>query len=169
MIRRFFWCLICVVASLALTAAGQASDRFITVQSTTSMQNSGLFDRLLPLFFEATGISVRVVAVGTGLAIRNAANGDGDVLLVHDTAAEEAFVAEGHGIERFDVMYNDFVLVGPSDDPANVAGLQDVTEALSRIAEREVPFVSRGDDSGTHKAELRLWEASGLGAQDPRS
>lgn len=147
---------------LIALAAGPASgeDRFILVQSTTSTQNSGLFDHILPIFTEATGIDVRVVAVGTGQAIRNAANGDGDVLFVHATAAEEAFVAEGHGLARHDVMYNDFVIVGPAADPAGVAGMDDAAAALARIAEADAPFASRGDDSGTHKAELRLWSAT---------
>lgn len=148
-----------------LTApASAADDRFITLQSTTSTQNSGLFEHILPMFREATGIDVRVVAVGTGQAIRNAANGDGDVLLVHAKAAEEAFVAEGHGLSRADVMYNDFVIVGPPSDPAGVSGMSDVTDALGRIAESQAIFASRGDDSGTHKAELRLWSAAGVDA-----
>jgi len=108
---------------------------------------------------------VRVVAVGTGQAIRNAANGDGDVLFVHDKAAEENFVAEGHGVARADVMYNDFVIVGPAGDPAGVAGMTDVVTALGKFAEAQAPFASRGDDSGTHKAELRLWQAAGIDIQ----
>lgn len=145
-----------------LAMPGQAEDRFIIVQSTTSTQNSGLFDHILPVFEGKTGIDVRVVAVGTGQAIRNAARGDGDVLFVHATAAEEAFVAEGHGLARADVMYNDFVIVGPASDPAGVAGETDVTAALNRIAGSGAVFASRGDDSGTHKAEMRLWKAAGL-------
>jgi len=153
-------------ATLALgTTAAQAQDTFIVVQSTTSTQNSGLFDHILPMFEEETGIEVRVVAVGTGQAIKNAANGDGDVLFVHATPAEETFVAEGHGVSRADVMYNDFVIVGPPADPAGVAGMSDVVAALTRIAEAEVPFASRGDDSGTNKAELRLWKEAGIDAQ----
>jgi len=147
------WCL----ATMAM-----ASDRFILVQSTTSTQNSGLFDHLLPIFKAQTGIDVRVVAVGTGQAIRNAENGDGDVLFVHAKAAEEAFVAAGHGVARFDVMSNDFVIVGPPSDPAGVAGMTDAVAALARIAQANAPFASRGDDSGTHKAELRLWDAAGV-------
>lgn len=153
-------------AVLALgTTGAQAQDEFIVVQSTTSTQNSGLFAHILPLFEEKTGIEVRVVAVGTGQAIRNAMNGDGDVLFVHARLAEEKFVAEGHGVARFDVMYNDFVIVGPPSDPAGVAGMTDVVAALSKIAEAEAPFASRGDDSGTHKAELRLWKEAGIDAQ----
>ncbi|MCY4230176.1 MAG: substrate-binding domain-containing protein [Alphaproteobacteria bacterium] len=152
--------------ALALVALGAihpaAADRFIIVQSTTSTQNSGLYDHILPLFRDRTGIEVRVVAVGTGQAIRNAANGDGDVLLVHARAAEEQFVADGYGLSRADVMYNDFVIVGPGSDPAGVAGMRDAAAALARIARAEAPFVSRGDDSGTHKAERRLWQEAGV-------
>ncbi len=142
--------------------ATSAEDRFIVVQSTTSTQNSGLFDVLLPEFTRKTGIEVRVVAVGTGQAIKNAQNGDGDVLLVHAKAAEEKFIADGGGVERFDVMYNDFVVVGPPADPAGVSGSKDVVASLAKIAESKAPFASRGDDSGTHKAELKLWRAAGV-------
>ena len=150
------------LVALDLTGPAAADDRFIVVQSTMSTQNSGLFEHILPLFTEKTGIEVRVVAVGTGQAIRNAANGDGDVLFVHSRPSEEKFVAEGNGVERFDVMYNDFVIVGPAGDPAAVAGMNDVVAALEKIAAAEAPFVSRGDDSGTHKAELRLWKQTGV-------
>ena len=136
---------------------------FIVVQSTTSTQNSGLLDAILPAFSEEQGIEVRVVAVGTGQAIRNAANGDGDVLLVHAKSAEETFVEQGLGIERFDVMYNDFVLIGPENDPAGING-SDITDALSAIARTQATFASRGDDSGTHKAELALWASTGIDA-----
>jgi len=142
--------------------AARAADRFIVVQSTTSTQNSGLFDHILPIFTDKTGIEVRVVAVGTGQAIKNAANGDGDVLLVHAKPAEERFVAEGWGVKRFDVMYNDFVVVGPAADPAGVSGMNDAVAALKKIAEAKAPFASRGDDSGTHKAELALWREAGI-------
>ena len=159
--KRLLLSLAAVLLAL-LAPAGQAADRFIIVQSTTSTQNSGLYDHILPLFRAKTGIEVRVVAVGTGQALRNAANGDGDVLLVHATAEEERFVADGHGISRADVMYNDFVIVGPAADPAGVAGTADAAAALARIAGAGAPFVSRGDDSGTHKAELRLWQKAGV-------
>jgi tungstate transport system substrate-binding protein len=163
LIRRAF---LALAASLFIAVlAGQssfASERFIIVQSTTSTQNSGLFDHLLPIFQDKTGIEVRVVAVGTGQAIKNAANGDGDVLFVHAKPSEEKFVADGLGVSRADVMYNDFVIVGPADDPAGVAGSKDVVDALKKIADAKAPFASRGDDSGTHKAELRLWEAAGI-------
>jgi len=143
---------------LALAADGD----FILVQSTTSTQNSGLFDHILPKFTESTGIEVRVVAVGTGQALKNARNGDGDVVLVHSKADEEAFVANGWGVQRHDVMYNDFVIVGPKSDPANIRGLKDASQALARIAEAKALFASRGDGSGTHKAERRLWKHSAI-------
>ena len=147
-----------------LLAAGMASaeDRYITVASTTSTENSGLFDHILPQFTEATGIDVRVVAVGTGQAIGLARRGDADVLLVHHRPSEEAFVAEGAGVERLDVMFNDFVIAGPAGDPAKLRGIADAAEALSRVAAAGAIFVSRGDDSGTHKKELELWQAAGL-------
>ncbi|ETX27873.1 substrate-binding domain-containing protein [Roseivivax isoporae] len=150
-------------ASLALPAAAQEDS--ILVQSTTSTANSGLYDYLLPLFSETSGIRVDVVAVGTGQAIGNAENCDGDVLLVHAKPSEEAFVDAGYGVERFDLMYNDFVLVGPENDPAGIDGMG-VSDALAQIAESGATFVSRGDDSGTHKKELALWEAAGI---DPQS
>ncbi|WP_170764378.1 extracellular solute-binding protein [Ruegeria lacuscaerulensis] len=143
-----------------------AESPFIVVQSTTSTQNSGLLDYILPGFEAETGIDVRVVAVGTGQAIRNAINGDGDVLLVHAKPAEEQFVADGWGVERLDVMYNDFILVGPKSDPANVKGEMDIVAALTAVSEAEAPFASRGDDSGTHKAEMRHWDASGVDPTD---
>lgn len=141
----------------------QAQDsRYITVASTTSTQDSGLFDHILPLFTDESSIEVRVVAVGTGQAIKIAERGDADVLLVHDTAAENAFVQSGNGVERFDVMYNDFVIVGPASDPAGIAGSQDTVAALQAIAQKGATFLSRGDDSGTNKAELRLWQEAGV-------
>lgn len=164
MLRRLFLGFT-LAAGLALATgpgAAQAQDKFIVVQSTTSTQNSGLFDYILPKFKEKTGIEVRVVAVGTGQAIKNAKNGDGDVLFVHAKSAEEKFVAEGWGVKRQDVMYNDFVLVGPASDPAGVAGSKDIVAALRTIAQKQAPFASRGDDSGTHKAELKLWKAADI-------
>ncbi len=148
--------------SFQLDSAAQADDKFIIVQSTTSTQNSGLLDYLIPGFKAKSGIDVRVVAVGTGQAIRNATNGDGDVLLVHAKPAEEKFVAQGHGVKRFDLMYNDFVIVGPAKDPAGIAGTQDVIEALGKIAEAGAIFASRGDDSGTHKKEISLWKTASI-------
>ncbi|KAB2914416.1 MAG: sulfate transporter [Hyphomicrobiaceae bacterium] len=155
---------------LGLVAQQQAysqtpSGKYIIVQSTTSTENSGLFKHLLPKFTAKTGIEVRVVAVGTGQAIKNAQKGDGDVLFVHDTPSEDKFVAEGFGVRRFPVMYNDFVVIGPAKDPAGIAGSKDVAAAFKKIAEAKAPFVSRGDDSGTHKAELRLWQAAGVDAK----
>lgn len=149
-----------LAAGVAVPAA--AGDRFITVASTTSTENSGLFDHILPLFTDQSGIDVRVVAVGTGQALRLARNGDADVLLVHHRPSEEAFVADGFGVERLDVMYNDFIVVGPGADPAKVHRLVDAPEALKRIAAAGTAFLSRGDDSGTHKKERRLWRLAGI-------
>jgi tungstate transport system substrate-binding protein len=146
--------------------APRADDKFIIVQSTTSTQNSGLLEHILPLFTKKTGIEVRVVAVGTGQALKNAENGDGDVVLVHSQPDEEKFVADGWGVKRYPVMYNDFILVGPAADPAEIAGLKQAPEALKRIAQAKAPFASRADDSGTHKAELKLWEEAGV---DPKA
>lgn len=139
-----------------------AQEKSIIVQSTTSTANSGLYDYLLPKFEEKTGIKANVVAVGTGQAIKNARNCDGDVLLVHAKPAEEKFVADGFGTKRSDLMYNDFVIVGPPADPAGVAGMKDGPGALKKIAEAEAIFASRGDDSGTHKKEKALWKTAGV-------
>ncbi|HMK21894.1 MAG TPA: substrate-binding domain-containing protein [Terriglobales bacterium] len=146
--------------------APRADDNFIIVQSTTSTQNSGLLEHILPLFTKKTGIEVRVVAVGTGQALKNAENGDGDVVLVHSQPDEEKFVADGWGVKRYPVMYNDFIIVGPAADPAKIAGLKQAPEALKKIAEAKAPFASRADDSGTHKAELKLW---GEAEVDPKA
>jgi tungstate transport system substrate-binding protein len=151
---------------LHVPEARAADDDFIVVASTTSTQNSGLFDHILPKFTEETGVNVRVVAVGTGQAIRLARAGDADVLFVHHRPSEDKFVAEGFGVERFDVMYNDFVLVGAKDDPAGVAGMKDVAEALAKVAANKAVFVSRGDDSGTHKKEMGLWRDAGVDAAE---
>ena len=132
------------------------------VQSTTSTQNSGLYEYLLPIFQKKTGIEVRVVAVGTGQAIKNAMNCDGDVLLVHAKKAELKFVASGFGVRRYDLMYNDFVIVGPANDPAGVAGTKDAVAALKKISAAKATFLSRGDDSGTNKMELALWKKAGI-------
>lgn len=147
---------------LAPLGMAQAEEASIIVQSTTSTANSGLFEDLLPKFQEKTGIRVDVVAVGTGQAIKNAMNGDGDVLFVHAKADEEKFVAEGYGVKRFDVMYNDFVLIGPAADPAKAASAANVVAALQAVAKSGAPFASRGDDSGTHKAELKLWKEAAV-------
>ncbi|NLO79601.1 MAG: solute-binding protein [Xanthomonadaceae bacterium] len=151
-----------LILSLGLATTAWAQAPFITVASTTSTEQSGLFAHILPKFKEATGIEVRVVAVGTGQAFAIARRGDADILLVHDTAGEEKFIAEGYGIARTDVMYNDFVLIGPKSDPAKVAEAESITDALQRIAKAQVPFASRGDDSGTHRTELRMWELAGI-------
>ena len=147
--------------SLAIPIS-RAADDFIIVQSTTSTQNSGLFEHILPLFTEKTGIEVRVVAVGTGQALKNAEKGDGDVVLVHSQPDEEKFVAEGWGVKRYPVMYNDFIIVGPAADPARIAGMKQAPDALKKIATAQSLFASRADDSGTHKAELKLWQQAGV-------
>src|SRR3954451_22287701 len=150
----------------ALPGALRAQERFITLASTTSTEQSGLFRHLIPIFREDTGIDVRVVAVGTGQALAIGARGDADALLVHDRAGEDKFVADGHGIDRRDVMHNDFVIAGPASDPAGIKGVKDASEAFRRIAAASAAFASRGDDSGTHRMELRLWTAAGI---DPGS
>lgn len=151
-----------VAITLCLASAAVAQEGAIIVQSTTSTANSGLYDHLLPIFEAETGIDVNVVAVGTGQAIRNAENCDGDMLLVHARPAEERFVAAGYGTERTDLMYNDFVIVGPRADPAGVGGMEDARAALSRIAEQGALFASRGDHSGTHGTEMSLWSQAGI-------
>jgi len=145
---------------MGLAAAAIAG--FITVASTTSTEQSGLFKHLLPQFTAKTGIEVRVVALGTGQALDIGRRGDADVVFVHAKALEEKFVAEGYGVRRHEVMYNDFVLVGPKSDPAKVAGSKDIVAALRKIKAAQAPFVSRGDKSGTHFAELQLWQAAGI-------
>lgn len=161
---RFF---VLLVALFAAAPAG-ADERFITLSSTTSTQDSGLFGHILPIFSAATGITVHVVAVGTGQALAIGTRGDADALLVHDRVGEDKFVADGFGIDRRDVMYNDFVIVGPHSDPARIRGLRDAREALKRIAEVRASFASRGDDSGTNRMELRLWKPTGI-QPDPHS
>jgi tungstate transport system substrate-binding protein len=162
--RRAVLAAACLAA--ALPGFASAQERFITLASTTSTEQSGLFGHVIPIFRQDTGIDVRVVAVGTGQALAIGARGDADALLVHDRAGEDKFVAEGHGIDRRDVMYNDFVIVGPASDPAGVKGVSDAKEALRRIAAANAVFASRGDDSGTHRMELRQWKAAGV---DPRN
>jgi|SRR5450755_273897 tungstate transport system substrate-binding protein len=155
---------IALIGVLGVTLAGtpaRAEDRSIVVASTTSTQDSGLFGYLLPLFKARTGIDVKVIAQGTGQALDTARRGDADVVFVHAKAQEEKFLAEGFGVKRFDVMYNDFVLIGPKTDPAGVRG-KDIETALKSIQARAAPFVSRGDRSGTHSAELALWKLAGI-------
>jgi tungstate transport system substrate-binding protein len=146
----------------AFAAVAAAQEPFINVASTTSTEQSGLFTHLLPEFQKDTGIDVRVVAVGTGQALDIGKRGDADVVFVHDKAAEEKWLAEGNGVKRYPVMYNDFVLVGPKADPAHVAGDKDITIALKKVSAAKSPFVSRADKSGTHSAELRLWKDAGI-------
>ncbi|TXL66975.1 extracellular solute-binding protein [Zeimonas arvi] len=155
-----------LAALLSLGAVTAQTAESITVSSTTSTEQSGLFRHILPIFEKKTGISVKVVAVGTGQALDIGRRGDADVVFVHDRAAEEKFVAEGFGVKRQPVMYNDFVLIGPKADPARVGGSKDVVGALKKIAAARAPFVSRGDRSGTHAAEMRFWKMAGV---DPRT
>jgi tungstate transport system substrate-binding protein len=159
--RRGFILSLALVGLLTAVPA-KAQDKFILVSSTTSTQDSGLFGYLLPIFKQKTGIEVRVVAQGTGQALDTGRRGDADVVFVHDKAAEEKFMAEGAGVDRREVMYNDFVLIGPKSDPAKIGGTKDIEAALKKIAAAKSPFASRGDRSGTHAAELRLWKAAGI-------
>lgn len=154
--------LVTLIASLAFFGSVFAQERSITVASTTSTEQSGLFGYLLPRFTSATGIGVKVVAVGTGQALDIGRRGDADVVFVHDKPAELKFLSEGFGVKRYEVMYNDFVVIGPKADPAHIAGGKDVAEALRKIAATRATFVSRGDRSGTHEAELRLWKEAGV-------
>jgi tungstate transport system substrate-binding protein len=150
------------VATLALAQApAPAQDKFIVVASTTSTEQSGLFGHLLPAFEKKTGIKVRVVAVGTGQALDQGRRGDADVVFVHDKPAEEKFVADGFGVKRLEVMYNDFILIGPKADPAKAGG-RDILEGLKKIEAAKAPFVSRADKSGTHAAEVRYWRNAGV-------
>jgi tungstate transport system substrate-binding protein len=156
--------LVVLAATITLVAAAPAAaqDKSIVVASTTSTQDSGLFGHILPLFKAKTGIDVKVVAQGTGQALDTGRRGDADVLFVHAKAQEEKFIADGFGVKRYPVMYNDFVLVGPKSDPAGIKGMTDVAEALRAIKSKGAPFISRGDRSGTHIAELDLWKAAGV-------
>jgi tungstate transport system substrate-binding protein len=149
-----------IVLSVSVSAGAQT--RYLTVASTTSTEQSGLFKHLLPIFEKKTGTQVRVVALGTGQALDMARRGDADVVFVHAKSAEEKFISDGHGVKRLPVMYNDFVLVGPKSDPAKVAGGRDILEALRKVKASRPPFVSRGDRSGTHMAELALWKSAGI-------
>ncbi len=151
-----------LLALLLLAGPLQAGEKVIKMATTTSTQNSGLLDYLLPLFKQRTGIEVQTIAVGTGKALRMGREGDVDVVMVHARPAELKFVEEGYGVDRSEFMYNDFVLVGPQQDPAGITGSKDVTEALKKIAASESLFVSRGDDSGTHKKERTLWKAANM-------
>ncbi len=161
-LKRTIVSLAALVVALALAPSVAAAQRFITVASTTSTEQSGLFKHILQRFQTKTGIEVRVVALGTGQALDLARRGDADAVFVHAKAAEEKFVAEGHGLQRTPVMYNDFVLIGPKSDPAKVGGSKDIVEALRKVEAARAPFVSRGDRSGTHMAELQLWKTAGI-------
>jgi tungstate transport system substrate-binding protein len=160
--RRLLLALIALLPALATAPSAGAEQSFITVASTTSTEQSGLFAHLLPAFTAKTGIEVRVVAVGTGQALKIGERGDADVLLVHDKPSELKFVADGWGIDRHDVMYNDFVIIGPQRDPGQIGGGKDALAAFRKIAQAKAPFVSRGDDSGTDKEEKRLWQDAGI-------
>ena len=150
------------ILATVLTTPASAQDKSIVIASTTSTQDSGLFGHILPLFKANTGIDVKVIAQGTGQALDTARRGDADVVFVHAKSQEEKFVADGEGVKRFDVMYNDFVLIGPASDPAGIKGSKDIIAALKTIQEKAIPFVSRGDKSGTHSAELALWKQAGV-------
>jgi tungstate transport system substrate-binding protein len=162
LLHRLCLGLLTLVLTGFLIGPGSAADRFITVASTTSTENSGLFGYLLPLFQNKTGIEVRVVALGTGQAIKLAERGDADVLWVHHKPSEEKFIADGYGVKRFEVMYNDFIIVGPKADASGIRGMKEAAAALQKIADSKAPFASRGDDSGTHKLELELWKTTGV-------
>lgn len=154
--------LVAMALPLVAVPTARAQSESLVMASTTSTEQSGLFGYLLPKLTAATGVQVKVVAVGTGQALDTARRGDADMLLVHDPAAEKKFVDEGSGIERKEVMYNDFIVIGPKQDPAGIKGMKSTTEALAKIAKAGAPFVSRGDKSGTHGAELRLWKAANV-------
>ena len=154
--------LLALALGVALEASAFAQDKSIVVASTTSTQDSGLFGHILPLFKAKTGIDVHVVAQGTGQALDTGRRGDADVVFVHAKPAEEKFLAEGYGVKRYPVMYNDFVLIGPKSDPAGVTGTKDIVAALKTLRDRKVAFISRGDRSGTHQAELNLWTIAGV-------
>lgn len=160
--RRYLLTAAALAGFVAMTLPGFAQDKSIIVASTTSTQDSGLFEYLLPLFKAKTGITVKVVAQGTGKALDTGARCDADVVFVHAKGQEEKFLAAGHGVKRFPVMYNDFVIVGPKSDPAGIKGMKDVGKAMTTIMDKKIDFLSRGDRSGTNSAELRLWKASGI-------
>jgi tungstate transport system substrate-binding protein len=159
---------VALILSIVGASTAEAQDRFITLSSTTSTQDSGLFGHILPVFRATTGIAVHVVAVGTGKALAIGERGDADALLIHDYIGENKFVADGYGIDRRHVMYNDFIIVGPNTDPAGIRGFNNARKALIQIAAAEAPFTSRGDDSGTNRLELRLWKSAAI-QPDPHS
>lgn len=159
--RQFLLCLFILFCN---SWAAQGNDNFIILQSTTSAQNSGLYDAILPIFTSETGINVRVIAVGSGQALRQAADCNGEIVIVHDPQAERAFVKAGFAAQRFELMHNDYVIIGPADDPANIALSDQPAEAFSRIAAMQFPFVSRGDQSGTHRREKEIWTVQPTGS-----
>lgn len=159
--RAKWFSILLMTLALCVASSASSAQKFITVASTTSTEQSGLFKHILPMFQKKTGIEVRVVAQGTGQALDTARRGDADVVFVHAKFAEEKFIAQGYGVKRFPVMYNDFVLIGPKSDPAKIAGGKDILAALRKIKSASAPFVSRGDRSGTHMAEIALWKQSG--------
>jgi tungstate transport system substrate-binding protein len=159
---------VALILSIIVVSTAEAQDRFIALSSTTSTQDSGLLGCILPVFRAETGIAVQVAAVGTGQALELGRRGDADALLVHDHIGEKKFVADGYGIDRRHVMYNDFIIVGPNTDPAGIRGFNNAREALTQIAAAKAPFASRGDDSGTNRMELRLWKSAGI-QPDPHS
>lgn len=162
MLNRRFILAAAVSLTTAFGGSALAQEKSIVVSSTTSTQDSGLFGHILPLFKAKTGIEVKVISQGTGQALDTGRRGDADVVFVHAKAQEEKFVADGFGVKRFDVMYNDFVLIGPKSDPAGIKGSKDIVAALKTIQNKDAPFVSRGDKSGTHSAELNLWKIAGI-------
>lgn len=166
--KKMLFSLVCAISLLSALPA-LAQDKVITMSTTTSTEASGLLDYLLPEFQKDTGITVRVMSKGTGAALKDGMDGNADVVFVHDKAREDKFVAEGYGTKRYYVMYNDFVIVGPESDPAGIKDASDAGEAFKRIAEAKAPFVSRGDDSGTHGREKQLWAATGLPLTDAKA
>jgi tungstate transport system substrate-binding protein len=160
--RRFVLALTVFLIGAPAIAQDKSQEKTVVVASTTSTQDSGIFGHILPLFEAKTGIQVKVIAQGTGQALDTGRRGDADVVFVHARAAEEKFLSEGFGVKRFPVMYNDFIMVGPKSDPAGIAGTSDIVAALKALEARQIPFVSRGDRSGTHQAELALWKTAGI-------
>jgi tungstate transport system substrate-binding protein len=170
MLNRRTFIAVATLGAVAIAASPSvAQDKSIVVASTTSTQDSGLFEYLLPLFTKKTGITVKVVSQGTGQALDTGRRGDADVVFVHAKSAEEKFLAEGQGVQRFPVMYNDFVLIGPKSDPAGIKGMKDVGQAFKTIMAKQAAFISRGDRSGTHIAELALWKSSGIDIDKDKS
>lgn len=165
MLRDWGWVFALLIVMVAIPTMSSGQEKVLKMSTTTSTENSGLLNVLLPEFTKETGIQVKVFAKGTGASIRDGIDGNVDVIFVHDTAREEKFVADGYGAYRLAVMHNDFIMLGPKKDPAGIKGMKDAAKALEKIAKAKAPFVSRGDDSGTHGKEQELWKASGLPLQ----